>query len=404
MKPSPSRSPHASSHAERGLDRRPELEHGGDVAGSLEVFAGEHDEERRRVDAAVVAAERDLVQFRHFAEARLVQDLAGLGVGGGIDRRRLDAGEVAQHAAGDARVEPQGFERGDQRVAAEGGREPGDAGVGVRAGGGVGHQHVEVGDRAAHRLVEHFVRRSDGGGTRRAGAQRAARLAEAGEEGGARGAGAVAGAAADFEEHGLTGDRGKRQVELCEVAGDTGRGGLEVQAGLAQAVVEAGVGEASRRRRRPRPGAGGRGGDARSRGPRRCRRSRRRSRCGCGTGARRCRSSRMPAARRRGSSTGSGCGGCAAGPAGPGRRIRGRRSRGWSGRRPERRCRRGPSSSGASGGGRRRSDRGATGGGCRGGRCPRGCRGRRGRRRCGRRPRRCRRASACAGGAPATRR
>ncbi len=183
------------------------------------------------------------MQFRHFAEAGLVQDLAGLGVGGGIDRRRLDAGEVAQHAAGDARVEPQGFERGDQRVAAEGGREPGDAGVGVRAAGGVGQQHVEVGDRAAHRLVEHLVRRSDGGGTRRAGAQRAARLAEAGEEGGARGAGAVAGAAADFEEHGLTGDRGKRQVELREVAGDTGRGGLEVQAGLAQAVVEAGVGE-----------------------------------------------------------------------------------------------------------------------------------------------------------------
>ena len=45
---------------ERRLDVGPELEHGGEIAGAVEIGAGEDDEERRGVDAAVVAAEGDL--------------------------------------------------------------------------------------------------------------------------------------------------------------------------------------------------------------------------------------------------------------------------------------------------------------------------------------------------------
>ena len=41
-------------------------------------------EQRRRIDAAVIEAERHLAQRRHLAAAHLVQDLAGLGVGRGI--------------------------------------------------------------------------------------------------------------------------------------------------------------------------------------------------------------------------------------------------------------------------------------------------------------------------------
>ena len=78
--------------AQRRLDVRPELEHGGEIAGPLEVGAGEHDEERRGIDAAVVAAERHFAELGHLAEAHLVQDLAGLGVGGGVDLGCLDAG------------------------------------------------------------------------------------------------------------------------------------------------------------------------------------------------------------------------------------------------------------------------------------------------------------------------
>ena len=57
------------------------------VAGALVVRGGQHDEERRRVVAAVVAPERDLAERRHLAVAHLVQDLAGLRVALGVVRR-----------------------------------------------------------------------------------------------------------------------------------------------------------------------------------------------------------------------------------------------------------------------------------------------------------------------------
>ena len=60
---------------------RPQAADEVEVAGALQVGAGQHQEERRRIDAAVVAAERHLAERRHLAAASLVQDLAGLGVG-----------------------------------------------------------------------------------------------------------------------------------------------------------------------------------------------------------------------------------------------------------------------------------------------------------------------------------
>ena len=56
-----------------------------------EIEAGEHDEERGRVDRAVIAAERHLAEPRHLAAARFVEDLAGLGVGGLVDSRRPES-------------------------------------------------------------------------------------------------------------------------------------------------------------------------------------------------------------------------------------------------------------------------------------------------------------------------
>ena len=64
-----------------------------------EVRAGQHDEQRRRVDAAVVAAERHLAERGHLAVAHLVQDLAGLGVALGVDLGRLRRGQKREHAA-----------------------------------------------------------------------------------------------------------------------------------------------------------------------------------------------------------------------------------------------------------------------------------------------------------------
>ena len=61
-----------------------------DVAGVLGVEPGQHHEQRRRIHAAVIEAERDLAQRRHLAAAHLVQDFSGLGVGERIECRWPD--------------------------------------------------------------------------------------------------------------------------------------------------------------------------------------------------------------------------------------------------------------------------------------------------------------------------
>jgi hypothetical protein len=48
-----------------------------EIPGAIGVRAGEHHEQRCRIDAAVIATERHLAQRRHLALARLVHDLAG---------------------------------------------------------------------------------------------------------------------------------------------------------------------------------------------------------------------------------------------------------------------------------------------------------------------------------------
>ena len=79
-----------------GGDARPERGDEVAVAGALVVGRRQHDEERRRVVRAVVAPERDLAQRRHFAGARLVQDLAGLRVALRVVLGRLRRGEIAR--------------------------------------------------------------------------------------------------------------------------------------------------------------------------------------------------------------------------------------------------------------------------------------------------------------------
>ena len=59
-----------------GHNRRMRVE----IAGALEIGARQHDEQRRRVDAAVVAAERHLAELGHLAVTGFMQDFAWLGV------------------------------------------------------------------------------------------------------------------------------------------------------------------------------------------------------------------------------------------------------------------------------------------------------------------------------------
>ena len=60
----------------RRADGRPEPVDQRDIAGALQIGAGEGHVERRGVHAAVVEPERDLLDRRHLAATRLVHDLA----------------------------------------------------------------------------------------------------------------------------------------------------------------------------------------------------------------------------------------------------------------------------------------------------------------------------------------
>src|SRR5205085_11122803 len=69
---------------ERRFDVRPDRLQRFLVARPLPVHTGQSDEQRRRVDRAVIAAEGHFAQPRELAFAHLVQDLAWLPVGAGV--------------------------------------------------------------------------------------------------------------------------------------------------------------------------------------------------------------------------------------------------------------------------------------------------------------------------------
>src|SRR5687767_1043317 len=94
----------------------------------MKVLGGEEEEERRGVDAAVVALVRELSGDGQLVLTHLVQDLARLLGAERVFRLALVAGEEAEGLAGDHRLEGQGLERGNDAIAAEEGGVPGRTG------------------------------------------------------------------------------------------------------------------------------------------------------------------------------------------------------------------------------------------------------------------------------------
>ena len=90
-----------------------------------------------------------------------MQDLAGLRIGKRIGGLGLIEGEAAQYAARDLWRPPQHLQGGDQPVAAECRRIPGNAGIRVTALRRIRHQHRQIGGGAAQDLVEAIVGRLD---------------------------------------------------------------------------------------------------------------------------------------------------------------------------------------------------------------------------------------------------
>src|SRR5664280_3329658 len=146
---------------ERGPHVRPELLCKRTISGALVIGAGEDDEERRRIDAPVIAAEGNLAERGNLSLPRFVQDPARLRLLSRDDFHRLRGGEVGEDAFRQCRAHPEAFERRQDPVPAERRVEPRHARVGVRAGGQVRREHVEVRDGSVDPGVDQAVRRRD---------------------------------------------------------------------------------------------------------------------------------------------------------------------------------------------------------------------------------------------------
>src|SRR5215831_3609517 len=97
------------------------------------IASGQHDEERRRVDAAIVTAERNFFEGRHLSFASFMQDFADLRILFGRSLLRLGGRQIGQHAACYRRIDPQKLECSDEAIASKGTAEPWDPRVGIWA-------------------------------------------------------------------------------------------------------------------------------------------------------------------------------------------------------------------------------------------------------------------------------
>src|SRR5439155_22557442 len=90
-----------------------------EIAGPGEIFAGEPEEQRGRVYAAVVRRKRELAGQSQLALTQLVEDLPGLLVTPGIEFCPLPAGEGDKTVACNVRLECQCLEADNRRVTCE---------------------------------------------------------------------------------------------------------------------------------------------------------------------------------------------------------------------------------------------------------------------------------------------
>ena len=128
----------------RGLERWPKPVDEGEIARASRIGACEQHEQRRRVDAAVIATKRHFAQRRQLAFARFVQNLARRRVVEGGSFVRLIFGQELQHAARNGGIEPEQLQCGDDAVASERGGEPGNPRVRIRPGGQLRGEQREI--------------------------------------------------------------------------------------------------------------------------------------------------------------------------------------------------------------------------------------------------------------------
>ena len=148
---------------ERGKGIRPELLHEPEVAGPVIGLAEQDEPEGRHVSRPVVPAERYLAGPGHLTAAYLMRDLPRLRVSGRIVRGGLEGRQDPERIDGQAGVHEKRPEAGQDCIAAEQRREPGDAsGQESLARAGPGRdEEVQVRDAPCHDPVERGIVGSD---------------------------------------------------------------------------------------------------------------------------------------------------------------------------------------------------------------------------------------------------
>src|SRR5262249_54951104 len=109
----------------------------------------QHEKKGGAVDAAVIAAEGNFAEVRHFSATGFVDDLSGLRFVLEINLGSLGCGEELQNAFGNLRSNPEHLHSGDDAVAAKDGTEPRHARIRIVRFRIAQSHHLYVGERAA---------------------------------------------------------------------------------------------------------------------------------------------------------------------------------------------------------------------------------------------------------------
>src|SRR2546423_3275099 len=109
---------------EGGTNIRPYLLNESAIPGALVIGSREHDEQWRRIHGTVIFRKWNLVQVRHLAVAKLVQNLSWLGLILWINLDGLSTCQIFKYALGEFWLHPQHLHGRDDAVAAEYRAEP----------------------------------------------------------------------------------------------------------------------------------------------------------------------------------------------------------------------------------------------------------------------------------------
>ena len=142
---------------EGSVERRSQPHHRVKVERPAVIAAGDHQEQRRRVNRAVVGGVRDAAGPGELAGTQLVQNLPGLGVTPGLISLGLKPCEHKQRATRDFRVDHQRLASTQQRVTTERGYVPRDAGRRQPIVTDRHHQRLQITHRGIDQAVKQLV-------------------------------------------------------------------------------------------------------------------------------------------------------------------------------------------------------------------------------------------------------